>query len=193
MSKADCPISPVFDFTFEDLASPFTADLQAYLNTHSNARYHHIATGAAVFDTADLTTPRILLVQRSASDSMPNRWEIPGGSCDDTDESILHGVARELWEETGLKASHVSVPIGSPHLFLTRSGKTVCKFNFVVQARADDEGRFDVRLDPDEHQQFVWATEEEVRSKKVGDIELRFTMKDLEDTVLLAFEQFKEK
>jgi 8-oxo-dGTP pyrophosphatase MutT (NUDIX family) len=35
---------------------------------------------------------------------MPGRQEIPGGGVDDDDESILHAVERELWEEAALTA-----------------------------------------------------------------------------------------
>ncbi|KAK0717544.1 NUDIX hydrolase domain-like protein [Lasiosphaeria miniovina] len=52
-------------------------------------------------------TPRVLLVQRAAHDTMPLRWETPGGGCDDDDTSILHSCARELFEEAGLRATAV--------------------------------------------------------------------------------------
>lgn len=118
---------------------------------------------------------------------MPGRWEIPGGGCDDDDESILHGVARELWEEAGLNAISIGPLVGNPHLFVSRSGKQICKFNFMVDAEKSADGTLQVKLDPDEHQRFVWASEEEVRTKKVGDVELEFTTGDLEATVLEAF------
>ena len=49
------------------------------------------------------------------------------------------------------------------------------------------DGRLEVKLDPSEHQRFVWGSEEEVRVRKVGDVELEFIMSDLEATVLDAF------
>lgn len=118
---------------------------------------------------------------------MPGRWEVPGGGCDDDDESILHGVARELWEETGLSAAKIGPLVGKPHCFASRSGKQVCKFNFSVEAEQTTEGRLEVKLNPVEHQKFVWASEEEVRAREVGDVELEFTTRDLEDAVLEAF------
>lgn len=45
----------------------------------------------------------------------------------------------------------------------------------------------DVKLNPEEHQRFVWASEEEARARKVGNLEIEFTMTDLEATVLEAF------
>lgn len=118
---------------------------------------------------------------------MPGRWEIPGGGCDDDEESILHAVARELWEEAGLNAASIGPLVGKPHFFVSRSGKQVCKFNFLVEAEQITEGRLEVKLNPVEHQRFVWASEGEVRAREVGDVELEFTTRDLEDTVLEAF------
>jgi 8-oxo-dGTP pyrophosphatase MutT (NUDIX family) len=184
---------PAFDFTFHPSASPFTASQQSYLSAHPDARYNYIATGALVFDTTNPSVPRLLLLQRSASDSMPNRWEIPGGGCDDEDESILHAVARELWEEAGLKAARISAPVGNPHYFCSRSGKRICKFSFVVQAEPDATGRLVVKLNPEEHQRLVWASEDEVKVKKAKDVELNFTTKELEYTILLAFDQVKKE
>ena len=49
------------------------------------------------------------------------------------------------------------------------------------------ERTMDVKLNPEEHQKFVWASEEEVRARKVGNLEIEFTMTELEATVLEAF------
>ena len=133
------------------------------------------------------TPDRILLIQRAALDSMPSKWETPGGGCDDSDPSILYGVARELWEEAGLTASKIGPPIGDGYFFFTRSRRLVCKFNFLVEAQLGEDGSLNVKLDPNEHQDYVWATEEEVKSKKVGDIELKFTADDQEKVILEAF------
>ncbi|PWY65704.1 hypothetical protein BO70DRAFT_419600 [Aspergillus heteromorphus CBS 117.55] len=47
--------------------------------------------------------PKTLLLQRAASDSYPYFWEGPGGGCEPSiDETLLAGVAREVFEETGL-------------------------------------------------------------------------------------------
>jgi len=100
-------------------------------------------------------------------------------------------VARELWEEAALTAVSIGPLVGSPQRFTSRKGKEVCKFNFLVgteSATSGKEGKgMDVKLDPKEHQNFVWASEEEVKAGKVGELEIEFTMKDLEATVLEAF------
>ena len=122
---------------------------------------------------------------------MPGRWEVPGGGVDDDDESILHAVARELWEEAAISAVSIGPLVGNPHFFFSRSGKQICKFNFLVEAKSV-EGRLDVKLNPEEHQSFIWASEDEVRARKAGDVELEFTTTDLEATVLEAFRTRKE-
>jgi 8-oxo-dGTP pyrophosphatase MutT (NUDIX family) len=43
----------------------------------------------------------VLLVRRAAWDSLPGRWELPGGKID-RGERVLQGLAREVEEETGL-------------------------------------------------------------------------------------------
>ena len=180
-------ICPLVKFSAHPSTSPFTVSQEKYLSQHPDERFQYIATAALVFDTRKGVDPRILLLQRSTQDSMPNRWEVPGGACDDEDESILHGLARELWEEAGLRATYIEPPLGEPHFFTSRSGKRICKFVFVVQVEQGTEGRLDVKLDPEEHRQFVWASQDEVKAKKVGDVELEFTTQDLENTLLQSF------
>lgn len=176
----------VFDFTYNPSSSPFTVSSEKFISNHRGANYKFLATGALVFDDSNSSAPRILLIQRCASDSMPGRWEIPGGGVDDDDENILHAVARELWEEAALTAVSIGPLVGSPHFFESRSGKQICKFNFLVEAKSV-EGTMDVHLNPEEHQRFVWASEEEAKGRKVGDLEIEFTTTDLEATVLKAF------
>jgi len=106
---------------------------------------------------------------------------------DDDDESILHAVAQELWEEAALTAVSIGPLVGKP-IFFGNSKEQVCKFNFLVETK----GTMDVKLDPEEHQRFVWASEGEARAKKIGDLELEFTSADLEVIVLEAFRTRRE-
>lgn len=80
----------------------FRVPLGTYLE--KSPALHGICVGASVFDDAG----RLLLVQRAPHDSYPLLWEVPGGAIDAEDESVLHGLARELWEETGLRARRVA-------------------------------------------------------------------------------------
>lgn len=53
----------------------------------------HTSFGAIVFNTEG----KVLLVQRSVTKTLlPNAWDIPCGTVDTKEETILHGVARQL-------------------------------------------------------------------------------------------------
>lgn len=184
---------PLFIFSAHPSTSPFAVSQEKYLSQRPDERFQYVATAALVFDTRKGVDPRVLLLQRAAQDSMPNRWEVPGGACDDEDESILHGLARELWEEAGLKATYIEPPLGEPHFFTSRSGKRICKFVFMVQVEQDTDGHLDVKLNPEEHRRFLWASQDEVKAKKVGDVELDFTTQDLENTLLQSFGYIKDR
>jgi 8-oxo-dGTP pyrophosphatase MutT (NUDIX family) len=179
---------PTFDFDSHPSVSSFAVPYEDYNSSHAqqNMKYNFIAAGALVFDNS--TPNRILLIQRAASDSMPNLWEIPGGSCDKEDPSILHGAVRELWEESGLKAVSIGPQVGGGYLFKTRAGKQVCKFNFLVEAEKDADGNLEVKLSASEHQNYLWATEEEVKGGKASDVDLNFTNREQKGVVLQAFE-----
>ncbi|KAI8948254.1 NUDIX hydrolase domain-like protein [Xylaria longipes] len=103
MAAVPLPASTTTDtvpnlFTSDPVVANFNVPLGAYLET--SPALQGVCVGAFVFDDVD----RLLLVQRAPTDSYPLRWEVPGGAIDAEDESILHGLARELWEETGLRA-----------------------------------------------------------------------------------------
>jgi 8-oxo-dGTP pyrophosphatase MutT (NUDIX family) len=150
----------------------------------------------------------ILLVQRAAHDSMPLLWETPGGAVDHDDPTVLYGMARELREEAGLKASHVVAQAGQGYAFFTRRGPRVHKFSFEVEVEIKDEpalgseaaaqiGKGEEVLPTvtlsDEHEGYMWATEEECLAHKVGDVDFKFTHRDQEGTILDGFRARKER
>ena len=145
--------------------------------------------------SAPSSTPetRLLLVQRSSRDSLPDLWEVPGGSSDRRDPTILHSVARELFEETGLRLNRFVRQVGDGIVFETgpESNKKRClKLSFEVEvseipstsqdhlhgqydtARLEDNGgiagqvldSISITLHPAEHQKFAWATEEDIKN-----------------------------
>lgn len=180
---------PYFTFAIHPSLIDFTDSAKTYLSAHPNEGYMHLATGALVFSPSSLTsqTPaRILLLQRASTDTSPNLWEPPGGACDDDDLSILHGVARELFEESGLVATSIEKVVSGVHRFESRSGKKVGKFCFMVEV-----GVGEVKLDPKEHQDFVWASEEEVIKGETGRVKLVFTSDRMRETVLEGFRLLK--
>ncbi|KAF5604872.1 NUDIX domain-containing protein [Fusarium pseudocircinatum] len=182
--------SPVVEpSVYDPSARDFSVPKYAYLAAHPEAQFGYIATSALVLDTSITSESRILLLQRAASDDDPNMWEPPGGACDDEDESILSAAARELREEAGLEAKWIGGPVGEPHFFTLDDGKRVCQFNFLVKVDLNSQ---DVKLSPEEHQRFVWASESEVRERKAGDIDLEFTRDEVQQTVLAAFQYAKD-
>ncbi|KAI0399890.1 NUDIX hydrolase domain-like protein [Xylaria palmicola] len=168
---------PTDGFTTDPSLAKFQVSPVAFIKT--SPPLQGICVGAFVFDDAG----RLLIVQRAPHDSFPLRWEVPGGAVDDEDESVLHGLARELGEETGLQASHVRSLVGKGHVFLTRRPLCVCKYSFVVDVVAHD-----VRIDPEEHVAFLWVSEDEARARKVGDLDLVYTHKDQEQAILESFD-----
>ncbi|OAA65695.1 NUDIX hydrolase domain-like protein [Niveomyces insectorum RCEF 264] len=217
------PFTPakVFTFTVDPSLADWQVSPRRWMADH-NKHWDGLAVAAVVFDDRG----RVLLVQRAAHDSMPNRWEVPGGAADeDEDENeienknkndssnvaseqfpprttILGAAARELWEEAGLVATRFTHLIPQPPLpgqaspgtavdhpglvFANRTGKKFfCRFAFAVQVQSCDR----VTLDPDEHQAYVWATEDEVRQQRMagsGQV-IPLTVPEAQALVLEAF------
>ncbi|GAP88820.1 putative nudix domain protein [Rosellinia necatrix] len=163
-------------FTFDSSVAAFQVPLGAYLK--ATPPLQGVCVGAFVFDNAG----RLLVVQRAPHDSYPLRWEVPGGTIDAEDESILHGLARELWEETGLRARRVLGPVGRGYTFLTRRPLCVCKYSFLVDVEAHD-----VTLDPNEHAAALWVTEQEATAGRCGDVELAYTSENQENAIRESF------
>ncbi|KAK3944356.1 NUDIX hydrolase domain-like protein [Diplogelasinospora grovesii] len=208
---AEPRVPPVggFNFTWNPSLSDLYLPMKAILESRPDL--DAVAAGALVFTKAFKGQDRVLLIQRASHDSMPLRWEIPGGGCDYEDETLLHGVARELWEESGLLLRSVVRQVGSGHIFFTRRNLRVCKFTFeaeVETAEGDstsvpsEERVPTVTIDPNEHQRFLWASEDECRAHKAvvtveGNreevVELRFTTHDQEAVILEGFRVRREE
>ncbi|KAG4428729.1 hypothetical protein IFR05_015791 [Cadophora sp. M221] len=190
---------PLAPFTFSPTLSAFNIPMSTYLSSLSSfpsqqqqLPHQGIASGALIFSSSPTTSPatKILILQRAASDSSPNKWEIPGGGVDHTDPTILHGVAREVLEETGLVVRHISRMVGPEGLaFVTRRGLRVVKFAFEVEVEEGGE----VKLDKNEHQRFLWAGEEECRDARMGDgYVVEFTGRKHQECILEGFRLRRE-
>ncbi|KAK3948196.1 hypothetical protein QBC32DRAFT_352255, partial [Pseudoneurospora amorphoporcata] len=176
MAPIPRPLPPGgFTFTTPPSASHLNHPTSHFLSIplKGSIKPQGLAGGALVFSkSAPDGLDRILLLQRAPHDSMPLRWEIPGGAIDPQDESFLHGVAREMWEEAGLVPRRMVCQVGDatkpPHVFLTRSGKLVLKISVEVEvdegsgtAAVGEEGNGKwkglprVVIDPNEHVRFV--------------------------------------
>ncbi|KAH8422368.1 NUDIX hydrolase [Aspergillus melleus] len=138
---------------------------------------------------------RVLLLQRSQHDSLPGFWEGPGGLCEVTDDSILAGAAREVYEESGLHVSRFVDLIAVDEWTRVKSDEVVraAKFTFLVEVEEAETVGWEemVNLEPEEHEEFVWATEEEVKYGVEGNgSRLRF-VGDQGKTLLRGFGLFE--
>lgn len=197
-------MSPV-DFHIDPSVAHFNVPFEVYLHQLQNSRPElgGLATGAIIFSNHMMHNhhqqQRVLLVQRAPHDSMPNKWEIAGGAVD-RGETILGGLTREVREEVGLRVTSVrglvriadGDGIQGGNVFRTTRGRHVVKFTFVVDV--DDTST--VKLDPNEHQDYVWATEHECRDKQVAmgadtKLQLQFTTPAQEEAILKAFADYQ--
>lgn len=151
-----------------------------------------LLAGTLVFRTGPSGQLQVLLLRRAATDTFPLRWEIPCGGLSAPDVSPLACAVRELWEETGLHASHIQCTVGMitlpEHLprdkdidqAETQDGDDTCLVSLwaegqrwhvltvIVDVQEDlngdgVDGKSIVRLRPEEHEAWMWVTEEQVR------------------------------
>lgn len=128
---------------------------------------------------------RVLLIQRASTDEHPNLWEVPGGSANQ-DETIVQCAVRELREETGLHASEVSRLVGGFD-WVDRQGSAQRDWMaFIFLVKVDSAN--DIRLDPEEHQAYLWATEGEVQAEACGNTALEWISRNQRHAILGAFD-----
>ena len=167
-----------------------------------NPTFANLAVGACIFAPlvnrqSGTASPRLLLVQRAATErGFPNRWEVPGGSAEVGDPTLLHSVAREVFEETGLRLTRFVRAVGDGIQFTTGKNDTWMKLTFEIEVQEDvsssaagtadgkstfrtacDEddtqqplGAAMVKLDPAEHQALKWVSETELENWGPGQI-----------------------
>ncbi|KAJ2365459.1 hypothetical protein H4S02_007641 [Coemansia sp. RSA 2611] len=137
-----------------------TVDLQqtasAYLAGHPE--FDRLVIGAAISHQS-----AVLIVQRASHErAFPDQWEIPGGGVDPL-ETIEQAVVREVFEETNLKVTKVTRQFeGFDYVTKNDEGdegtKRSVQLNFCVQV----ENPEDVKLAPEEHQDFAWCTQSNI-------------------------------
>lgn len=141
-------------FAYTHAVAPFLASPITLIDpTTTDA----LAVGAFIFSA----TTRLLLLRRAPTDSHPNKWEVPGGGVDPTDESVLHAVAREVFEEAGLEVTSVDGFPGYTE-FRSSKGRRIRKYSFVVSV-----GEGEVKTDEREHSEARWCTWEDVKGMEV--------------------------
>lgn len=192
--------------------------LQAHASTSpsaflaANADIDNLIAGALVTNAQG----RILLLRRAPTDSWPLKWEVPGGCVDATDASFVAAAVRELWEESGLRATRVKAAVrllseaeagesepkteaaGDGEVDLQMKGD-VCLFRETgnvwakLTAWVDVETCEAVVVRADEHAEWAWVTQEEARLRKFADgRELDFVSEGVRRTVLEGFRLWEE-
>lgn len=100
-------------------------------------------------------------------------------------------MARELKEETGLHAIRFVRKVGEfgwgEKSITTGSQSNWHKIIFEVEVKD-----FEIRLDPEEHQEYLFATEEEVVNEQVVDVPLNYITPDNKMIKLEAFRLKRE-
>jgi 8-oxo-dGTP diphosphatase len=121
---------------------------------------------ARVVHIAVVSNGQVLVVRRSTTDSLPDYWEIPGGSVE-PGESFENAAKRDLEEETAIRAESLTE-------ILRLSGPAPPGFNRPkIEAsvfRLAAETRPPVRLLPNEHSDYRWVLLEDLRQLRMMDI-----------------------
>ncbi|KAL8917980.1 MAG: hypothetical protein Q9208_007644 [Pyrenodesmia sp. 3 TL-2023] len=198
---------------------PYIISPRDYLRRRPNL--DHIHTSAAIFthfcrpslaeavflrgksDSASghYHEPRLLLLQRSVDDPIAaNCWEMPGGTVGNRDQSILHGLARQIWLLTNLNISWILRRIGGGDFFASGWGRfffevhcdeirEISKYHVFSNARNfhDFVDNIPVRTSG-AHRGWSWVTKHGVRLMLEGKLDARFTDDNEGRGALTAFE-----
>lgn len=117
----------------------------------------HFVMGVAVFQGG-----KLLVVRRVEAGSHAGMWELPGGGVE-SGETFAECVARELFEETGLRVVRITDVLGGFD-YATRTKSRVRKYSFVVEAEPGE-----IRLDPLEHDRYQWIDADSVDNLPMAD------------------------
>jgi 8-oxo-dGTP pyrophosphatase MutT (NUDIX family) len=114
---------------------------------------------------------------------------------EDSDSSILHAVAREILEETGLIVHEIIgefppmeysvekiLPAESEVVGPTAVIKTTLQLNFVVKVApvSSSTGLLEVTLNPQEHQNYAWITKSDLANYVMTE-EMKVVVRDALD------------
>jgi 8-oxo-dGTP pyrophosphatase MutT (NUDIX family) len=117
---------------------------------------------------------QFLIIRRSDIDDRAGQWTIPGGHIDDEDCTIEEGAVRELYEEADLKCEVCDlVYLGQPKPE---------KFYFLTQKWTGEVNvdKPNPKTDDVEHDDFKWATIEEIKDLDNSEIPIYLLEKALE-------------
>lgn len=105
---------------------------------------------------------KILLLQRPHGKSEGGTWGVPAGKLEDG-ESPKDAAKRELFEETGIRIEDDSRIRFLRTLYLRKPDMDYVYHMFHVHIDRLPE----VRINPHEHQDYLWATQEEIENLKL--------------------------
>lgn len=160
--------------------------LKAFEITTSSYLSQRIESVGVVGAAIIIHNNRVLLLQRASDDDYPDLWEVPGGEAK-ANETFVQCALRELKEETGLEASAVLDMVGefewNDDLGETRNWKI---FMFVMTTN-NSNGTLGVKLDEQEHQKYLWATETDIQEGVCDGIRLQWISPNQIQAILAAF------
>lgn len=141
-----------------------------------------IVAVALIYNTNPQAQDRVLLLRRVAHDYLGERWEPPGGTMDADDESILHACTRELREEAGLTATSFVCVVSPGFDWIHDNG--VRRVFFLARVKEGEQ----VKIDPEEHTEYTWVTQEEVRDERMASgREMPVTSSGVKQAILEGF------
>lgn len=164
---------------------PYDITVKKYLSQQSKFTG---VVGAAII----IYDNRVLLLQRATDDDCPNVWEVPGGGANG-DETLVQCDIRELREETGL-AAHKVLQMVAEFSWEARSSSDdseapiIWKI-FMFLATVEDLETLEIQLDHQEHQAYLWATEDDIRKDSCGGIQLQWVTTNQNQAILMVFEK----
>ena len=117
---------------------------------------------------------RFLIIRRSNIDRREGQWTVPGGHIDEDDRSIESGAVRELDEETNLLCNtsdlvYLGMPKPEKYYFLTKKWTGTVN----VDKPNPESGLI-------EHDDYTWATIEEIKEIANSEIPIYLLEKALE-------------
>jgi 8-oxo-dGTP diphosphatase len=103
---------------------------------------------------------KMLIIKRAkVNDVLPECWDIPGGTLEDGEDPAT-GAIREAKEETGLEITDL-------RLFFEHSNIDAAKNKqFVTLVFAAKYPGGEVKLNPEEHEEYKWIAPEEIEKYK---------------------------
>lgn len=133
---------------------------------------NRIMVSPAVVSVND-KSERILLLQPKAR---PNCWDLPRTKVEFDDPTVLHAVAKTLWNTTGLTCDYINCQIGIGAFWDSTKGNRLVTLTFLVDAKELKEGEKEhglgsnadnmpIFLNPQNHTDHWWATKSEIQDE----------------------------